>query len=133
MSAAKAAVDCGVVAGGGTALLRASVVLAPLRDQMPEDEWNGLNAVHFACYSIAKQNATNAGIPWAGLYDQLMATPNLGSNAFTGEFENLIESGIIDPVKVVIESLRNAVAVACSIITMGATISEKPIERPTNV
>jgi len=54
----------------------------------------------------------------------LRATPDLGYNALTGEFENLIESGIIDPVKVVVESLKNAAAVSCSILTMGACVSE---------
>jgi chaperonin GroEL len=62
-----------------------------------------------------------------------MATPDLGYNALTGEFENLVESGIIDPVKVVIESLKNASAVSCSILTMGATVAEKSTERIANV
>jgi len=63
------------------------------------------------------------------LLNQVMATPDLGYNALTGKFENLVETGIIDPVKVVIEALKNAAAVSCSILTMGATISEKSTER----
>ena len=123
MSAAKAAVESGIVAGGGTALLRAAAASLGSLDTSAE-EWNGVEVVSKACHAIAKQIAENAGISGAGLIDQLMATPDLGYNALTGVFENLVDSGIIDPVKVVIESLRNASAVSCSIITMGATVSE---------
>ena len=128
MSAAKAAVESGIVAGGGTALLRASIILANLK--AGEGEQVGVEVVHTACRAIARQIAENAGLSGAGLIDQLMATPDLGYNALNGEFENLIESGIIDPVKVVVESLVNASAVACSILTMGATIAEKFTEKP---
>ena len=122
MSAAKAAVESGIVAGGGTALLQASAILSALK--LPPDETDGLEVVHTACRAVVKQIAENAGLSGNFLLDQLMATPDLGYNALTGTFENLVESGIIDPVKVVIESLRNAAAVSCSIITMGATVSE---------
>ena len=129
MSAAKAAVESGIVAGGGTALLQASASLACLK--LPVDERAGIDVVHTACQSVAKQIAENAGISGATMLMQLLATPDLGYNAMTGTFENLIEAGIIDPVKVVSEALRNAAAVACSILTMGAVISEIP-EKPTN-
>ena len=122
MSAAKAAVESGIVAGGGMALLQASTVLASMH--LPGAEQVGLEVVHFACESVAKQIAENAGIDGVSLMNQLRATPDLGYNALTGEFENLIESGIIDPVKVVVESLKNAAAVSCSILTMGACVSE---------
>ena len=122
MSAAKAAVESGIVAGGGTALLRASTSLALHR--LPISEFDGLIVVNTACRAIAKQIAENAGINGELMISQLMATSDLGYNAMTDKFENLIDSGIIDPVKVVIESLKNASAVACSILTMGATVSE---------
>jgi chaperonin GroEL len=131
MSAAKAAVESGIVAGGGTALLQASAVLASLK--VHPEEQAGVLVVHTACRAVAKQIAENAGLNGALMIDQLMATPDLGYNALTGEFENLVESGIIDPVKVVIESLKNASAVSCSILTMGATVAEKSTERITNV
>lgn len=129
MSAAKAAVESGVVAGGGTALLQASEILWALNTSY--EERAGVLVVHKACRAIVKQIAENAGLSGEKMLDQLMATPDLGYNALTGEFENLIESGIIDPVKVVIESLKNASAVSCSILTMGATVSEKLTERTT--
>jgi chaperonin GroEL len=85
--------------------------------------------VHDACQAVAKQIAENAGINGEFILTQLMATPNLGYNALTNTFEDLVVSGIIDPVKVVCESLKNASAVSCSILTMGATISEKLLEK----
>lgn len=128
MSAAKAAIDSGIVAGGGNALLHASEVLGSL--SLSPDETVGLEVVHTACQAVARQIAENAGLDSDILISQLLATPDLGFNALTGEFEDLVVTGIIDPVAVVIESLRNASAVACSILTMGATISEFPQERP---
>lgn len=132
MSAAKAAVESGVVAGGGTALLQASAVLASLK--VSPEEQAGVEVVSVACRAVAKQIAENAGIDGMEMVQQLlMCTPHLGYNAFTGVFEDLVESGIIDPVKVVIESLKNASAVSCSVLTMGATVSEKVTERIANV
>ncbi len=127
MSAAKAAVESGIVAGGGTAILRAGAALHGFH--VDKDEWVGVQVVAKSCEAVVKQIAENAGIDSAFLLVQLMATPDLGYNALTGEFENLVETGIIDPVKVVCESLKNASAVACSILTMGATVSEKSTEK----
>lgn len=128
MSAAKAALESGIVPGGGTALFHASAILATGLQLNPA-EMEGLVVVHQACQSVVKQIAENAGIDGDNLISQLMATADLGYNALTDEFENLVKSGIIDPVKVVIESLKNASAVSCSILTMGATVSEKPQEK----
>jgi chaperonin GroEL len=130
MSAAKAAVEGGIVPGGGTALLHAAEVLfAAMRKRSTEDEWCGWQVVHEACRSVVKQIAENAGIDVDLLMNQLNASSTLGYNAFNGEFEDMVETGIIDPVNVVIESLRNAAAVACSILTMGATVAEFPTEK----
>lgn len=127
MSAAKAAVESGIVAGGGTALFQAANLIRI--GKTTEAEWNGVSIVRTACAAIIKQIAENAGISSALLIDQLSATPNLGFNAFTEEFEDLVATGIIDPVKVVCEALKNASAVACSILTMGATVAEKSMEK----
>jgi chaperonin GroEL len=128
MSAAKAAVESGIVAGGGTALLRASAILPTLK--LPHEEQAGRAVVQVACRAVIRQIAENAGMDGDMVLAQSMATPDLGYNALTGMFENLVESGIIDPVNVVIEALQNAAAVSCSILTMGATISEIKQERP---
>lgn len=131
MSAAKAAVESGVVAGGGMALWQASFAVGAI--DIPYDETWGLKSVQTACRAVVKQIADNAGVDSKLLFVQLMATPNWGYNALTNEFEDLVESGIIDPVKVVIEALKNASAVACSILTMGATVAEILPERNQNV
>jgi len=89
--------------------------------------------VHEACRAVAKQIAENAGINGDTMLSQLMAIPDMGYNALTDRFENLVDSGIIDPVKVVVESLKNASAVSCSILTMGATVSEIKTEKIANV
>ena len=122
MSAAKAAVESGVVAGGGTALLRAAASVGVIVRE--KEEAAGVQVVLYACQAIVQQIAENAGIDRKLMLDQMTATPDLGYNALTGNFENLVETGIIDPVKVVIEALRNASAVACSILTMGAVVAE---------
>ena len=130
MSAAKAAVESGVVDGGGIALFRAMDAIYKLYASKPtEGEARGFWVVLRACSSVAEQIAENAGIDRELMFNQLMATPNLGYNALTDKFENLLDNGIIDPVKVVIESLRNASAVACSILTMGACVVEKFTEK----
>jgi chaperonin GroEL len=123
MSASKAALESGIVAGGGMALLRASVAILGMR--MTAEERVGAMVVYAACREILKQIAINTGVPGDSILSQAMATPDLGFNAVSGEFENLIETGIIDPVSVVCESLNNAAAVACSILTMGATVVEE--------
>jgi chaperonin GroEL len=123
LSAAKAAVESGIVPGGGTALLHAAKVLDELA--VPEAEVAGVQVVHTACHAVTKQIAANAGLDGELIIAQLFLSPGeQGYNAFTDKFEDLVESGIIDPLKVVVESLKNASAVSCSILTMGATISE---------
>ena len=127
MSAAKAAVESGVVPGGGTALLQARAATFVVKCSSAERV--GADIVAFACRAVLNQIAENAGLSGESIIQQAMATP-LGFNAFTEEFEDLVATGIIDPAKVVVESLKNASAVACSILTMGATVSEKFTERP---
>jgi chaperonin GroEL len=127
MSAAKAALESGIVAGGGTALLRA--IPAIYANKLQADEVPGASVVKAGCQAVARQIAENAGISGAQMIDQLMAVDVLGFNAFSGNFEDLVKSGIIDPAKVICESLRNAAAVSCSILTMGAVIGEV-LEKP---
>ena len=127
MSAAKAAVESGVVPGGGTALLQARAATFVVKCSSAERV--GADIVAFACRAVLNQIAENAGLSGESIIQQAMATP-LGFNAVTEEFEDLVATGIIDPAKVVVESLKNASAVACSILTMGATVSEKFTERP---
>jgi len=129
MSAARAAIESGVVAGGGMALMQARPAIYTLGIDDADEEAAGLRVVLEACQSVVQQIAENAGIDRQLMLNQILATPDRGYNALTGNFENLLETGIIDPVKVVVESLRNAAAVSCSILTMGAYVAEKFTEK----
>lgn len=129
MSAAKAAIESGVVSGGGVALLRAVPAIYGLGMKSADEESAGLQVVVAACHSVVQQIAENSGIDRTLMLNQLLATESLGYNAMTGTFENLISAGIVDPAKVVEESFRNAVAVACSILTTGAVVAERVEEK----
>jgi chaperonin GroEL len=129
MSAAKAAVESGVVPGGGTALMQAMPAIYVLLSKMPQAERPGASVVLSACEAVVRQIAENAGLKGNDIICQLLTLPDLGYNAYSEQFEDLVATGIIDPAKVVVESLKNASAVACSILTMGATVSEIFTER----
>jgi chaperonin GroEL len=125
LSAAKAAVESGVVAGGGTAIFNAAFGLSERTPPVASEEGPGFSVVASAGRAVVRQIAENAGVNANEIIGTLLSShEGLGYNAVTGEFENLVNAGIIDPVKVVIEALKNAAAVACSILTMGATVSE---------
>lgn len=125
MSASKAAMAHGIVAGGGCALFRAANFIN--RTLFDAAEIHGAVVVSSACGSVLRQIISNAGLTIGEMADvmaKLVTNPTLGYNAFTNKFEDLIETGIIDPASVVIEALKNAAAVSCSILTMGATVAE---------
>lgn len=124
ISTARAAVESGILPGGGSALLHASEMLLSLSGT--EEEQDGFVVVQKACRAVAQQIANNAGLDGNEVVAKLMlASPHLGYNAFTGVYEDLVRSGIVDSTNVVIEALKNAAAVACSIITAGAVVAEK--------
>lgn len=127
MSAAKAALDAGVVPGGGMSLLRAR---GHALDALYGEEQAGWAVVYKGCESVIRQIAENAGEPADIILDKVKTMGfSEGYNAQTGKFEDLVVSGILDPASVIIESLKNASAVACSILTMGAIVAEKTTER----
>ena len=124
MYATKAAVESGILPGGGTALLRASQRAFSLG--FSGDESVGAEIVRCACHAPAAQIVNNAGLNGAHFTQTILALPEyqMGYNAATESWENLIESGVIDPVKVVIECLRNAVAVAGELICTDAAVMD---------
>ena len=123
MSAAKAAIESGIVAGGGMALIQASQFI-PAMDLSPEEKV-GAFVVRESCLSVLKQITENAGLSGDSIVSQAL-TSKLGYNVVTGQWEDLITTGILDPTKVIMESLKNAAAVSCSILTSGCTIAEQP-------
>lgn len=127
ISTGRAAIESGVLPGGGAALLHASEILKSLK--VSKDEQRGVEIVREACRAVAKQIALNAGEDGGSIVAKLLELgPQFGYNAFTGEFENLIRSGIVDSTNVVVEALKNSAAVACSILTAGAVVAEKLTE-----
>ncbi len=126
MHATRAAVQEGIVPGGGSALVKAIPSLDGLKPANNDQEV-GINIIRQAIQAPARQISMNAGDEGAVVVGKLMETTdaNLGYNAQTGEFEDLIKAGVIDPTKVVRSALQNAASVAGLLITTEAMVGEK--------
>ena len=125
LNATRAAVEEGIVAGGGTAL--ANVIPAVAALELAGDEATGRNIVLRALEEPVRQIAHNAGFEGSIVIDRLKnAELGTGFNAATGEWVNMIEEGIIDPVKVSRSALQNAASVASLILTTEAVVANKP-------
>lgn len=125
LNATRAAVEEGIVAGGGTAL--ANVIPAVATLELTGDEATGRNIVLRALEEPVRQIAHNAGFEGSIVIDRLKnAELGIGFNAATGEWVNMIAQGIIDPVKVSRSALQNAASVASLILTTEAVVANKP-------
>jgi chaperonin GroEL len=125
LHATRAAVEEGIVPGGGVALVRAAASLVNLR--APEDEKAGVRIVQKALEEPLRWIAANAGSDGSVVLDKVKNSKGAyGFNAATEEFEDLVKSGIVDPTKVVRTALQNAASVAGLLITTEAIIAEKP-------
>ncbi|KUL72447.1 MULTISPECIES: chaperonin GroEL [unclassified Streptomyces] len=122
---AKAAVEEGIVAGGGVALLQASQVFEKL--ELDGDEATGANAVKLALEAPLKQIAVNGGLEGGVVVEKVRnLTVGHGLNAATGEYVDMIAEGIIDPAKVTRSALQNAASIAALFLTTEAVIADKP-------
>ncbi|MFI0895789.1 chaperonin GroEL [Streptomyces sp. NPDC020983] len=122
---AKAAVEEGIVAGGGVALLQASAVFEKL--ELEGDEATGANAVKLALEAPLKQIAVNGGLEGGVIVEKVRNLPiGHGLNAATGEYVDMIAEGIIDPAKVTRSALQNAASIAALFLTTEAVIADKP-------
>ncbi|MCL7425176.1 MULTISPECIES: chaperonin GroEL [unclassified Streptomyces] len=122
---AKAAVEEGIVAGGGVALLQASSVFEKL--DLSGDEATGANAVKLALEAPLKQIAVNGGLEGGVIVEKVRNLPvGHGLNAATGEYVDMIAEGIIDPAKVTRSALQNAASIAALFLTTEAVIADKP-------
>jgi chaperonin GroEL len=129
LHATRAAVEEGVVPGGGVALLRASAALDNLR--VSEDEKIGISIVRKAVEGPSWWIATNAGWEGSVVVDKIKNNKGaFGFNAGSEEFEDLMKAGIIDPTKVVRTALQNAASVASLLLTTECMVAEKPDEKP---
>ncbi|MBW1689545.1 MAG: chaperonin GroEL [Deltaproteobacteria bacterium] len=129
LNATRAAVEEGIVPGGGVALLRCIDSLSKLK--LEEDEQLGLNIVKRSLEDPLRQIANNAGMEGSVVVEKVKAEKGpFGLNADTSEYEDLVKAGIIDPTKVVRFALQNAASVAALMLTTEAVVAEKPKEEP---
>jgi chaperonin GroEL len=127
---AKAAVEEGIVAGGGVALLQAAKV-AFSKVKLTGDEATGGKIVEYAVESPLKQIAINAGLEGGVIVEKVRGLETgFGLNAATGEYVDMIKSGIIDPAKVTRSALQNAASIAALFLTTEAVIADKPEPKP---
>jgi chaperonin GroEL len=131
MHATKAAVEEGIVAGGGVALLRCVKVVEALKAE--GDEAVGVGIIKRALEEPLRQIAGNAGHEGAVVVGRVREMKDaLGFNALTETYENLVDAGVIDPTKVVRSALQNAASIASLLLTTEATICEIPEDKPAN-
>jgi len=130
LHATRAAVEEGIVPGGGVALLRASKALIDLK--LTGDEQIGVNIVKRACEEPLRQIVQNSGTEGAIVVDTVRtnSNPNYGYNAATDQYEDLVKSGVIDPTKVTRTALQNAASIASLMLTTEAMVAEIPEKKP---
>src|SRR5688572_30007606 len=129
LNATRAAVEEGIVPGGGVALLRAKKVIEGLKSDNPDIQ-AGINLVSKALESPIRQIAENAGVEGSIVVGKVMEkSGNFGFDAQKEEYVDLVQAGIIDPTKVVRIALQDAASVASLLITTEAMIAEKPKEK----
>jgi chaperonin GroEL len=128
VSTTKAAVEEGVVPGGGVALLRAQAKVLELALTLTGDEATGARLVARALEEPLKQIAVNAGMEGGVVVERVrnLATPNEGFNAATNVYEDLVKAGVIDAAKVTRSALQNAASIAALFLTTEAVIVDKP-------
>ena len=127
LNATRAAVDEGIVPGGGTALLKASQILLTL-EGANDDQTAGINIVRRALQAPIRQIAENAGVEGSVVVNAVLAdkSPNFGFNAQTEKYVDLVQDGVIDPAKVVRTALQDAASVSGLLITTEAAVVEAP-------
>lgn len=131
LSATRAAIEEGVVAGGGTALLRSRQAVQEVVDSLSGDEATGARIVYASLEAPARLIADNAGLEGAVMVREVeSASGATGLNAATGEMVDLIKEGVIDPAKVTRAGLQNAASIAALLLTTESVVADKPEPAP---
>ena len=131
VSATRAAIEEGVVAGGGTALVRARSAVKSVVESLEGDEATGARTVYDSLTAPARLIADNAGLEGAITVQQVeSASGSMGLNAATGEMVDLVKAGIIDPAKVTRAALQNAASIAALVLTTECLVADKPEKAP---
>jgi chaperonin GroEL len=127
LSATRAAIEEGVVAGGGVALLRSRTAVSKVVDSLNGDEATGARTVYRALEWPARLIADNAGLEGAVAVRHIEAeTGSVGLNALSGDYEDLLKAGVIDPAKVTRAALQNAASIAGLVLTTESLVADKP-------
>jgi chaperonin GroEL len=127
LSATRAAIEEGIVAGGGTALLRSRAAVRKVVDSLSGDQATGARTVYSALEAPARLIADNAGLEGAVAVRQTESEEGpVGLNAATGDFEDLVKAGVIDPAKVTRAALQNAASIAGLVLTTESLVADKP-------
>lgn len=131
LAATKAAVEEGIVAGGGTALVNTIPAVSALAEEAEGDELTGIKIVLKALEEPVRQIAANAGVEGSVILNNIVAKGevNYGYNALTGEYMDMMKEGIVDPTKVTRSALQNASSVAAMVLTTESLVSD--IKEPT--
>lgn len=131
LSATKAAVEEGIVAGGGTALINAIPAVKALVDSLEGDERTGARIVLKALEEPVRQIAANAGLDGSVIVNTLLTSGKVGYgfDAAAEEYKEMIESGIVDPTKVTRSALQNAASVASMVLTTESLVTDNPDEK----
>jgi chaperonin GroEL len=125
LSATRAALEEGIVPGGGVALLHAQGPVADLLDTLDDDERTGARVVHRALEEPIRQIATNAGADGSIVVNNVRSqVGSIGFNALTGEYEDLVVAGIIDPAMVTRSALQNAASIGSLVVTTDVVVAE---------
>ena len=133
LSATRAAIEEGIVPGGGTALLRSRAAIDKVVSSLSGDEATGASIVRKAVEEPLKWIAFNAGLEGSVIIEHAeRETGTTGLNAVSGEFEDLVKAGVIDPAKVTRSALQNAASIAGLLLTTEALVADKP-EKPAPV
>lgn len=127
LAATKAAVEEGIVAGGGTALINAMPAVKKLVDKLSGDEKTGAQIVYKALEDPVRQIAVNAGLEGSVIIDKIIRSRKVGYgfNAYTSEYVDMIPAGIVDPTKVTRSALQNAASVASMVLTTESLVADK--------
>jgi len=131
LSATRAALEEGIVPGGGVALLKAQEAVAEVVDSLDSDERTGARIIHRALEEPIRQIAVNAGADGSIVVDKVRSQQNgIGYNALTNQYEDLVKAGVVDPAMVTRSALQNAASIGGLIITTDVVVAEPEEETP---
>jgi len=131
LAATKAAVEEGIVAGGGTAFVDAIPKVAKLLDQTHGDERTGVQIILKALEEPVRQIAANAGLEGSVIVDKVKNSPvGVGFDVLTEQYTDMIKAGIVDPTKVTRTALQNAASIASMVLTTESVVADKPEKEP---